>query len=361
MSPWLLQHLVCPRDRGALTGRGDRLVCPAGHEFPVVQGVPVLLVPDVEQTLWVAQRSVERSRDRTGSGDDDPFFTDTLGLTDEQRRDVRERMNRLGQEPIDPVANALVVATSGNLYHEVRGRLGTYPIPELRLAGGGGTFLDVGCNWGRWCVAAARKGYQVVGIDPSLGAVLAAQRVTRRLGLDCTFVVADARYLPFAPASFDVVFSYSVLQHLSKSDAAAALGEVARVLVPGGCSLIQMANAFGVRSLYHQVRRGFREPTGFDVRYWRPKELVRRFREIIGPTEMSVDCYFGLGVQASDAPLLPRKRRAVIRSSEFLRALSRRVAPLRVVADSLYLKSVRRPPAAAGPAPAAGANGVRHE
>src|SRR5262249_51760405 len=219
------------------------------------QGVPVLLLAEIEQTIWVAKKSIERARGRNGADDGDPYFTDTLGLTDEQRVEVKEKLSRLDHEPIDPVVNALVVATSGNLYREVRGHLTTYPIPELRLPGGSGHFLDVGCNWGRWCIAAARKGYQVVGIDPSLGAELAARRVSQRLGLDVSFVVADARFLPFAAASYDVVFSYSVLQHLSKADAAAALREVARTLAPGGCSLIQMPNVFGIRSLYHQLNR----------------------------------------------------------------------------------------------------------
>ena len=40
----------------------------------------------------------------------------------------------------------------------------------------GSRLLDLGSSWGRWSIAAARKGYSVVGLDPSLGAVLAARR-----------------------------------------------------------------------------------------------------------------------------------------------------------------------------------------
>ena len=91
-----------------------------------------------------------------------------------------------------------------------------------------------------------------VGIDPSLNGVLAARRVTQQLGIDACFAVADGRYLPFRTGTFDQVFSYSVLQHLSKPDVCEILTDVARVLRPGGRSLIQMANMFGVRCLYHQ-------------------------------------------------------------------------------------------------------------
>jgi SAM-dependent methyltransferase/uncharacterized protein YbaR (Trm112 family) len=343
MDQWLQEHLVCPRHHGTLTVQDDLLVCEAGDTFPLVHGVPVMLLPEVEDTLWVATRSRERARRRGELTDNDPFFTDTIGLDEEQRSEVKKRMNRLEQEPIDPVVSGLVAATGGHLYKEICGRLDTYPIPALRLPGGSGAFLEVGCNWGRWCSAAARKGYRVVGIDPSLGAILAGQRVSKKLGLTSCFVVGDARYLPFAPASFDVVFSYSVLQHFSKPSAVEALREAARTLKPGGCSLIQMPNAFGIRSLYHQWKRGFREPAAFEVRYWTPAELVKAFTELIGPTELSVDGYFGLGIQPNDAKLLPLKHRAVIYSSEILRRMAKLFSPMRKVADSLYLRSTRQP------------------
>jgi ubiquinone/menaquinone biosynthesis C-methylase UbiE len=61
------------------------------------------------------------------------------------------------------------------------------------------------------------------------------------MGLDILYVVGDARYLPFRDTIFDQVFSYSVLQHLAKSDVERVLDDVARVLKTGESSLIQMA------------------------------------------------------------------------------------------------------------------------
>src|SRR5207245_78376 len=74
-------------------------------------------------------------------------------------------------------------------------------------------------------------------------------------------------------ATFSVVSSYSVLQHFEKADATRALSEARRVLVEGGIAHVQMANRYGVRSLYHQAARGFRQPTDFEVRYWGPGAL----------------------------------------------------------------------------------------
>jgi cyclopropane fatty-acyl-phospholipid synthase-like methyltransferase len=42
--------------------------------------------------------------------------------------------------------------------------------------GAGKLLLDIGCSWGRWSISAARNGWCVVGIDPSLGAIMAARR-----------------------------------------------------------------------------------------------------------------------------------------------------------------------------------------
>jgi SAM-dependent methyltransferase len=77
-----------------------------------------------------------------------------------------------------------------------------HPIPDIRLPQGQAKLLlDVGCSWGRWSIAARRKGYSPVGLDPSLGAVLAARRIADSLGLAFYGVVGDARILPFRAGS----------------------------------------------------------------------------------------------------------------------------------------------------------------
>jgi ubiquinone/menaquinone biosynthesis C-methylase UbiE len=244
---------------------------------------------------------------------------------------------------VDAFVQGEIVHTCGNLYFPLINNLSRYPIPEFRLPQGAGErLLDVGCNWGRWTIAAAQSGYRSVGIDPSLDAVLAARRVSRQLGVKTEFVVGDARFLPFAEGVFDVVFSYSVLQHFSKENAGISLDEMARVLKRNGKTLVQMPNKFGVRSLYQQWRRGFSQGEGFDVRYWTPAELIETFTEKFGRTELTVDCYFGLGIQKSDIDLLPLKYKMVVHSSEFLRRLSKKLNWMKNAADSVYLESVNQ-------------------
>ncbi len=303
--------LVCPRDGGPLARADDSLVCPDGHRYGVVDEIPVLLVEEDEPTHGACWVTLERSGPLE---DPDAFVQD------------------------------VIAATCGNLYRHLIGRVTAYPIPEIRLPPGEGrTFLEVGCNWGRWCVSAARRGYRVVGIDPSLDAVRAARRVADELGVEAEYVVGDARHLPFADESFDVVFSYSVFQHFTRRAAVTAFAELGRVLRPGGLSLVQMANVWGPRSLANQLReRRFREPrTLFDVRYWSTGELRDELSRAVGSTELSVDGFLTLNPQPADLPLLPPRYRALVHLSEAYRRASRRLPFLVHVADSVYAASRR--------------------
>jgi SAM-dependent methyltransferase/uncharacterized protein YbaR (Trm112 family) len=320
LDPRILDLVVCPRDKLRLDPRGGSLLCANGHEYPVVGGVPILLISDSAPTHAEATVSLRAGLLRELP----PYGATPSGLT------------------VDPWVNEAIGATNGMLYLPVQGKLTEYPIPAIRLPRGNGQLLlEIGCSWGRWCIAAARAGYRPVGIDPSLNGVLAARRVAQQLGIDACFAVADGRYLPFAPGTFDQVFSYSVLQHLSKPDVCEILTDVNRVLRPGGRSLIQMANMFGVRCFYHQARRGFRATRGFEVRYWSPGELKATFARLIGPTEISIDGFFSLDPQISDLRFFPAPYRAIVRASEMLRRVGTAVPPLKLVADSLYVDSVR--------------------
>jgi SAM-dependent methyltransferase len=313
-----LALLCCPYDRAALTHSADFLACEQGHKFAIYQDVPVLLRRDVQKTLaW-----------------------DTLDRLDRGTPWPEGEWSPSQDEQVHPGVQSAVSATSGFLYEPLKGKLRTYPIPEIRLphVTGDERLLDIGSGWGRWSVAAARKGYDVIGVEPQLGFCLIAQTVCRQLGIRPHFVAADARHLPFRDERFAVVFSYSVIQHFSKTDARASLSEIRRVLRPGGRSLVQMPNKFGVRSLYHQARARFKNAGTFRVRYWSPAELKQSFAESVGPSSLSVDGFLGLGIQPSDRSIMPVRNRAIIAASEMLR----RVKPLAHFADSLYVASQKK-------------------
>jgi uncharacterized protein YbaR (Trm112 family)/2-polyprenyl-3-methyl-5-hydroxy-6-metoxy-1,4-benzoquinol methylase len=322
LSAGLLERVVCPRDKQGLRLEAGKLRCPDDHSYAVIDGVPILLVGEARQTHSEGVRSLQVAE----TGDTSPIGD--LEVVPDQ---------------IDPFVQDWIGATNGNMYRHLIGKLQEYPIPRLRLPpGDGASFLEIGCSWGRWCVAAGRAGYRPVGIDPSLKGVRAAQRVARQLGISALYLVADGRYLPFRDGSFQRVFSYSVLQHLSPQDLRDTVIEIDRVLSSEGNTTVQMANAFGVRCLYHQLRRGFREAKAFEVRYWTPRQLRNVFETIIGPSRLSVDGFLSLNAQLSDARFLSFPYRAVVYASEALRLLSTWLPPLTYVADSLYVSSSHR-------------------
>jgi 2-polyprenyl-3-methyl-5-hydroxy-6-metoxy-1,4-benzoquinol methylase/uncharacterized protein YbaR (Trm112 family) len=332
-------NLVCPRDHNHLESVSGKLVCSVGHAYPVIDGVPVMLLDDQAQTIAAAEKTLEQAAGK--SNEHMPgLYLESLSISDIQKKGVIH-LARTGTSKVDPVVAYMIGATNGNLYNHLAGNLDSYPIPHLRLPPGDGqTLLDIGCNWGRWSLAAAQKGYRVIGIDPQLGAIMAARRVSQALGLSIDYIVADARYLPFAAKSFDKVFSYSVLQHLSKQNVAIAVSEIARVLKPEGASLVQMPTPFGIRTFYNQARRRFRPARGFEVRFWTIPSLKRLFSQI-GRTKITVDCYFGTGLQKSDAHLMPAKWKVVLAVSEMLRKASRIARPMLYVADSVYVHSTK--------------------
>ena len=329
MNEWLKDNLACPQDKQKVNLDGNYLICPNNHKYLVVDDIPVMLFDDESPTHGYITKTLEQvARIENGEKVDDVV---TMGENQSNE--------------IDKFVQTEVPYTCGTLYFSIQHRLNRYPFPELRLPNGAGKrFLDVGCNWGRWTITAAKNDFKPIGIDPSLDACLAGKRIAKQLGAEADFVVADARFLPFADDAFDITFSYGVLQHLKKINAKTSLDEMARVTKVGGEIVVQMPNKYGIRCLYHQAKRGFSEDAreGGDVFYWTPAELTKIFTEKFGETEMSVDCYFGLGIQKNDADLLPLPYRMIIRSSEFLRGMSKNLPFLTKAADSVYLHSINR-------------------
>jgi SAM-dependent methyltransferase len=313
MDQWLLDHLACPRCRAGIVVDADGVTCARGHRYPVIDGIPIMLLDDVRQTHWGATSSIEQSQ---------------------------------GAAPLEPITDAdvydfvraAVGATGGNLYVHLRGRLPRLPIPAIPFdVAPGARFLDIGCHWGRWCMAAARRGCRVVGIDPYLPAVRVAKAVARSLNLPAAFVVGDGRYLPFAASAFDVVHSFSVLQHFSEADVAQCATEIGRVLVDGGGARVQMAQRFGLLNIVQQARRRFRTPSQFEVRYWRGADLVDVFRHGVGSASLAPDSFLSLNAQATDLDLLQPHHRWIVGLSARLRNAAAAWPPLTQLADSVYV------------------------
>lgn len=333
----LLHLLECPRDHAELQVEHSHLRCTFGHSYPVANGIPVFLLAEKSQTIGIARASLKAAESAHGA----PLYLDTLGLSNEEKYGIAR--DWVAGSEIDPAISYLIGATSGWGYANLIGKLKSYPIPDIPVGQGNGKLLlDVGSNWGRWSISAARKGWKVIAIEPSLGAIFAAQRAFSNWGMDISFVCGDARFLPFKSNSFQSVFSYSVLQHFSGSDAQLSIAEMSRVLSPGGFAKIQMAHKGGLRSTYWRTRPNYAAGGDFRVRYWSLASMRHVYEKNIGPTRFVVEAFGGLGLLTEDIKYVSIKAKFLIVVSTILKRVAAYVRPLIYFADSVYVISSKQ-------------------
>src|SRR6185503_1625418 len=121
--------------------------------------------------------------------------------------------------------------------------------------------LELGCGAGMLALL-KRKGVHLTGVDLSDECALAA----RRNGYDATFS-ASLSHLPFADASFDYVVSLDVIGHILEAEKDEVLGELKRVLRPGGVTL------HGIECIDRSITKSYVQMSS---------EELRRFIEVDG-------------------------------------------------------------------------------
>jgi SAM-dependent methyltransferase len=107
-----------------------------------------------------------------------------------------------------------------------------------------------------------------VGVD-----IEESPEVSERVRGDAEFVTFDGRTLPFDDASFELVYCKQVLEHVERPHE--LLGEVARVLEPGGwlAGSTSQLEAFHSRSIFNPTPYGLTraaEDAGLEVLELRP-------------------------------------------------------------------------------------------
>ncbi len=120
------------------------------------------------------------------------------------------------------------------------GRNATVRLAQLAQINGSERVLDVGCGIGGPSRFLANKfGCQVTGLDFTAEFVALAAMLAQRTRLadKVTYRQGDALDLPFADASFDIVWSQNAAMNIADRDR--LYGEMRRVLVPGGRLALQ--------------------------------------------------------------------------------------------------------------------------
>jgi 2-polyprenyl-6-hydroxyphenyl methylase / 3-demethylubiquinone-9 3-methyltransferase len=113
-------------------------------------------------------------------------------------------------------------------------------IARLSLRPADSTALDVGCGGGIMAEEVAAMGFRVTGVDPSAESIATARAHAARSGLAIEYTRAPGERLPFADATFDLVYCCDVLEHVEHLQP--VIDEAARVLKPGGVYLYDTIN-----------------------------------------------------------------------------------------------------------------------
>lgn len=170
----------------------------------------------------------------------------------------------------DLAANYDVVAAdySAALYDELVAK----PLDRALLdnlaatVAGHGPVCDLGCGPGHVAGYLNDRGVDVVGVDISPGMIAEARRRNQAIRFD----IGDMRRLGFPDETFVSVVAFYSLIHFTEPDLARALGEIARVLKPGGTLLI------GVHLGRDTVRfeEGFGHPVTLDFVFFEREQLA---------------------------------------------------------------------------------------
>lgn len=262
MKPSLLPLLRCPACGDSLSvtawqSDGEELLegmlnCPCGETFPVIHGVPRMLLGPLRQQIHdtypdffaAHQETSTRSQAPPGNAlpggsasasspdlpspishlpDFSPHlpdFSPDLPSPNSDLRSLRETQASFGYE----------WTTFCEMRPEWERNFWGYMAPLDGEFFRGKTVLDAGCGMGRHLYYSAHHAETAIGVDFSC-AVDSAYGNTRHLPA-AHVVQADLRQLPFAPQSFDFVYCLGVLHHLPSPDD--GLRSLLGQLQPGG-------------------------------------------------------------------------------------------------------------------------------
>lgn len=161
-----------------------------------------------------------------------PGLVTKYDLADALDQGLTNKAGRKTTDVSDPnLDQALRTSWDGKFYQSLddgdpRGRdmQHRYQVMQFPESFDGGAVLDIGCNIGRICVDASRRGAgRAVGIDFRQDVVDAMNRYYRNAGIDVTLACADinqglaALEAEIGKAPFDYVFVLSIWSHVDQS------------------------------------------------------------------------------------------------------------------------------------------------
>lgn len=114
--------------------------------------------------------------------------------------------------------------------------------------------LDAGCGTGVCALSLSERANKVTAVDISSGGLRVARELAQRFSRpNIDFVQANLLALPFPDESFDLVFSWGVIDHIT--DPYQALNELVRVLQPGGTLILTVYLKTNLTWVHESLRK----------------------------------------------------------------------------------------------------------
>lgn len=143
----------------------------------------------------------------------------------------------------------------------------------------GQRLLEVGCGIGTDLVRFAKGGARVTGIDLAPTAIDLARKNFELNGVAADeLAVANGEALPYADATFDVVYGHGVIQYTH--NAPQLIAETHRVLKPGGTGIFMVYNRVSWLNALSQVMKVALEHEDAPVL---KKYSIAEFKELLHP------------------------------------------------------------------------------
>jgi SAM-dependent methyltransferase len=137
-----------------------------------------------------------------------------------------------------------------------------------------GRLLDAGCGSGKYSIPLQMRGFDVIGVDVSQGALELAAKGSECRKQDIKFLAADICHLPFPAGSFDVIWCYGVLQHLMSAEREFAISEFRRLLRRDGILFLEVFGEEDMRYGGNEVEHNtFKRKKGIIYHYFNKNEL----------------------------------------------------------------------------------------
>ena len=110
-----------------------------------------------------------------------------------------------------------------------------------------GKLLNLGCAHGPDFLP-FKESFELYGVDFSAGMLNFARKYAKKFSFDVRLTLADVCHLPYASGAFDWTIAVATYHHLkSEEERLKALGELRRVLKPGGEAFITVWNRWQPR------------------------------------------------------------------------------------------------------------------